>query len=53
MKHDRIRFIILNAVLSVVVGVPIVLGVVICFAVAGVHVVRVCSGKGKGSNNRK
>ena len=53
MKHDRINFIVLYVAVSVVVGVPIVLGVVICFAVAGVHVVRVCSGKGKGSNNRK
>ena len=32
VKHDRINFIVLYAVLSVVVGVPIVLGVVICFA---------------------
>ena len=50
VKHDRINFIVLYVALSVVVGVPIVLGVVICFVRAGVYVVRICSGKEEGSH---
>ena len=37
VEHDRARFIALWVVLSVVFGVPIVLCVMTCFVLAGIH----------------